>query len=113
MVKKLNSEVHTEDQRKGRDLPTYPAFLPLFEGQERPVVRLGSKVGCLKQMSETEFKVSLEMIHTFDFTEFAVLYQTSLHQPSAFLCKLLYFQTAGLGASIRWGVTIPGLSEFR
>ena len=112
MVKPLKLEVHTEGQRTARDLPTYPAFLPPCEGQERLLVNLGSKVGCLKQ-AETEFKVSLDMSHIFDLTEFASLYQNSLHQPSAFICKLLYFQTAGLRASaLRWGVTIPGLSEF-
>lgn len=110
MVKHLKLEVHT-DQRKARGLPTYPAFLPPSEGHERSLVKLGSKVRCLKQMSETEFRVSY-MIHIFDLTEFASLYQNSLHQPSAFICKLLYFQTVGRASTLRC-VIIPGLSEFR
>ena len=69
-------EVHT-DHRTARDLPAYPAFLPL-EGQERPLVKLGSKVCCLKE-AEAEFEVSLDRIHIFDLTEFASLYQNSLH----------------------------------
>lgn len=67
------------------------------------------------EASETEFRVSFmsfDMIHIFDLTEFASLYQNSLHQPSAFICKLLYFQTASRASTLRC-VTIPGLSEFR
>lgn len=114
MVKHLKLELHT-DQRKARGLPTYPAFLPPSEGHERSLVKLGSKVRCLKQMSETGFRVSFDMIHIFDLTEFASHYQNSLHQASALICKVLYFQTAGRASTLRC-VTIPdipGLSEFR
>ena len=52
-------------------------------------------------MSETGFRVSFDMIHIFDLTEFASLYQNSLHQASAFICKLLYFQTAGRESTLQ------------